>query len=154
MDELPVQRDYEAQEGAPHARERSRWFARGAVSQQRRRSEAKMKLRLALVLLSLVLTVPAAAHVGGAFWPAARVQSAVDGMRVRVGTRVVRVDADTTLCSGEGRSRLRRGVRTWTHFRCTFTTFTASGPGRDVEFRVHALTARRMVITNSRWILG
>ena len=113
-----------------------------------------MKPGVAVVLLSLVLPAPAAAHVGGAFWPSTKALVAVDGTRMRVGTRVVRVDADTTLCSGEGRSRLRRGVRTWTHFRCTFTTFTASGPGPDVEFRIHALTARRMVITNSRWILG
>jgi hypothetical protein len=98
--------------------------------------------------------VPAAAHPGGAYWPFAKVMGAVDDARVRVGTRVLRIDADTTLCSGEGRPRLRRGVRTWTHFRCTFTTFTSRGPGRDVEFRVHALDARRIAITNARWIGG
>jgi hypothetical protein len=76
----------------------------------------------------------------------------IDDVRVRVGARVVRIDAETALCSGEGRSIRRRGVRTWAHFRCTFTTFTATGPGRDVEFRLHPLDARRFQITGARWI--
>ena len=113
-----------------------------------------MRLAVVLVILSLVLPVPAAAHSGGAFWSVSKVMVTVDGARVRVGTKFVRVETDTTLCSGEGRGWLRRGVRTWMHFRCTFTTFTPNGPGRDVEFRVHALDARRMLVTNARWILG
>lgn len=104
------------------------------------------------VLLSLVLAAPAGAHTGGAYWPHVKVMREVDGARVRVGTRTVRVDAETTLCSGEGRGILRRGARTWTHFRCTFTTFTPRGVGPDVEFRVHVLDARRMAITSARWI--
>jgi hypothetical protein len=55
---------------------------------------------------------------------------AIDDVRVRVGSRVVRIDAATALCSGEGRGVMRRGLRTWLHFRCTFTTFGATGPGR------------------------
>jgi hypothetical protein len=113
-----------------------------------------VRLGVVLILLSLVLPAPVAAHLDGAFWPAAKVLVAVDGARARVGARVIRVDADTTLCSGEGRTKFRRGVRTWMHFRCTFTTFSPSGPGRDVEFRVHALDAQRMLITNTRWIFG
>ena len=76
----------------------------------------------------------------------------IDDVRVRVGSRVVRIDAATALCSGEGRGVMRRGVRTWLHFRCTFTTFGATGPGRDVEFRLHALDTRRFRITDARWI--
>ena len=80
---------------------------------------------------------------------------AVDEARVRVGTTVVRVKVETTLCSGEGRMMRRRGLRTWKHFRCTFTTFTPSGAvGRDLEFRVHALEVRRIAITDARWIVG
>jgi hypothetical protein len=113
-----------------------------------------VRLGVVLIVFPLVLAAPAAAHTGGAFWPAAKVMRAVDGSRIHVGTKVVRVDSDTTLCSGEGRVKLRRGVRTWTHFRCTFSTFTARGPGRDVEFRVHALDARRIATTSARWIAG
>lgn len=35
---------------------------------------------------------------------------------------------------------------------CTYTTFTRSGIGPDVEFRVHALGARRFVVTRARWV--
>lgn len=113
-------------------------------------------MRLGVVLITLLLTTatPAAAHTSGAFWSVAKVMRAIDDARIRIGTKVVRVDSDTALCSGEGRARLREGVRTWTHFRCTFSTFTARGPGRDVEFRLHALDARRFAITSARWIPG
>ena len=104
------------------------------------------------VLLSLLLAMPGAAHTGGAYWPLTKVMRKVDGKRIPVGTRTVRIDADTTLCSGEGRRIVRRGMRTWTHFRCTFTTFTPRGVGPDVEFRAHALDANRMAFTDARWI--
>ena len=107
-----------------------------------------------LLLLAFVLTAPAAAHERGAFWPATKAMRTIDDVRVRVGSTVVRVKVETTLCSGEGRVIRRRGLRAWKHFRCTFTAFTASGPGRDVEFRVHALDARRIAITDARWIVG
>lgn len=113
-----------------------------------------MRVGVALVLLSLLLAAPAAAHRGGAFWSVAKVMRAVDDAPVRVGTKSLRVDSETTLCSGEGPATRRRGVRMWTHFRCTYTTFTPRGPGRDVEFRVHALDARRIAITDARWIVG
>jgi hypothetical protein len=105
--------------------------------------------------LSFVLASPAAAHERGAFWPADKAMRAVDEARVRVGTTVVRVKVETTLCSGEGRMMRRRGLRTWKHFRCTFTTFTPSGAvGRDLEFRVHAMEVGRIAITDARWIVG
>jgi hypothetical protein len=113
-----------------------------------------VRFGVVLVLLSLLLAAPAASHTGGSFWPVAKVMRVVDDARMRVGTRILRVDSESTLCSGEGWATRRRGVRMWTHFRCTFTTFTPQGPGRDVEFRVHALDARRIAITNARWIVG
>jgi hypothetical protein len=113
---------------------------------------AAVRVGVVLILLSLVFSATVAAHTGGAFWTLPKVMRVVDDKRIRVGATIVRVDADTTLCSGEGRGRLRRGIRTWTHFHCTFTTFTAAGPGSDVEFRVHALDALRMTITGARWI--
>jgi hypothetical protein len=111
-----------------------------------------VRVGVVLIVLLLALATPAAAHRGGASWPVAKVMRSIDDARIRVGTKVIRVDSETTLCSGEGRARLRGGVRTWMHFRCTFSTFTARGPGRDVEFRLHALDARRFVITQARWI--
>jgi hypothetical protein len=106
-----------------------------------------------LILLVAALAAPAAdAHVGGTPWPVAKAMRAVDGARMRVGSKVIRVDAETALCSGEGRAATRRGVRTWRHFRCTFTTFTTRGPGRDVEFRLHALDSRRFQLSDARWI--
>jgi hypothetical protein len=113
-----------------------------------------VRLGVVLILLLLALAAPAAGHTGGAFWSVAQVMRAIDDARIRVGTKVVQVDRDTTLCSGEGRGKLRRGLRTWTHFRCTFSTFTALGPGRDVEFRLHALDSRRIATTSARWIAG
>jgi hypothetical protein len=115
---------------------------------------AAVRLGVVLMLLSFVLVAPAAGHERGASWPAAKTMRVVDGKRVRVGASVVRVDVETTLCSGEGRGTRRGGVRVWRHFRCTFTTFTALGPGRDVEFRVHPLDARRVAITDARWVVG
>ena len=78
----------------------------------------------------------------------------LDDKRVRIGAQVVRVDVETTLCSGEGRATRRGGVRVWRHFRCTFTTFIGLRPGRDVEFRAHPLDARRIAITDARWVAG
>jgi hypothetical protein len=111
-----------------------------------------VRVGVVLIVLLLALATPAAAHKGGASWPVAKVMRAIDDARIRVGTKVVRVDSDTTMCSGEGRARLRAGLRTWMHFRCTFSTFTARGPGRDVEFRLHALDARRFATTHARWV--
>jgi hypothetical protein len=105
---------------------------------------------VALVLGSLVLAAPAAAHDGRFFWSVAKVMRATDDVRLRVGTTFVRIDEATTLCSGQGTSRRRNGVRRWRHFLCTYTT--RRGLGRDVEFRVHVLGLRRFVITDARWI--
>jgi hypothetical protein len=79
---------------------------------------------------------------------------AIEGTRVRVLSTVVRVERETTLCSGQGRATRRQGIPTWTHFQCTFTTFRRGLPWRDLEFRVHALDARRIAITSPRWIVG
>ena len=113
-----------------------------------------VRLGVVLMVLLLVFAGPAAAHTRGGWWPVAKVMRALDGERIRVGSKRVRVDSATSLCSGERRVKRRGGVRTWTHFRCTFSTFTASGPGRDAEFRVHVLGPRRIGISGARWIAG
>ena len=113
-----------------------------------------VRLGVVLMVLLLVFAGPAAAHTRGGWWPVAKVMRALDGERIRVGSKRVRVDSATSLCSGERRVKRRGGVGTWTHFRCTFSTFTASGPGRDAEFRVHVLGPRRIGISAARWIVG
>jgi hypothetical protein len=109
-----------------------------------------LRCGVAMVLCGLALAVPAGAHNVPFHWSVTKVMRAVDDTRVRVGSSVVRIHADTTLCAGEGRSRRRGGVRQWRHFRCTHTT--RRGLGRDVDFRVHVLGVRRFLITDARWI--
>jgi hypothetical protein len=105
---------------------------------------------VALVLGTLALAASAAAHDVPFYWPVAKVMRVTDDSRVRVGRTVVRIDEETTLCSGQGPSRRGNGFRRWRHFHCTYTT--RRGLGRDVEFRVHVLGVRRFGITDARWI--
>lgn len=111
-----------------------------------------VRAAVVVALLSALAAAPATAHSRGASWTVAQAMRAVDDVRVRVGAKVVRIDSDTSLCSGEGPSIRRGKVRAWTHFRCTSTTFTSRGPGRDLEFRLHALDVRRFRITNAGWV--
>jgi hypothetical protein len=73
-------------------------------------------------------------------------------VRVRVGTRVVRIHSETTLCSGRGRPIRRQGVRMWSRFSCTYTTFTRQGIDRDLDFQVDVVSAKRFVIHDAHWI--
>jgi hypothetical protein len=107
---------------------------------------------VALILGSLALAAPAGAHDVRVFWSAAKVMRVIDEVPVRVGGTRLRIEADTTLCSGQGTSRRRSGVRRWRHFVCTYTTISRRGIGRDLEFRVHVLGVRRFVITDTRWV--
>jgi hypothetical protein len=88
----------------------------------------------------------------GVHWPMSKLMRAIDGVRIRAGSRVVRVEADTTLCSGENSPIRRKATRFWERFRCTFTTFRAGEPERDLDFRVHPLGPRRFSISGARWI--
>lgn len=113
-------------------------------------------MRLAASLLVvLALAVPSARAIAlPRYWSVAHVMRAVDGVRTRVGTRSVRIHADTTLCSGEGRRIRRHGVGMWSRFGCTFTTFTKTGPERDLDFRVYVTGRTRFVIRDAHWITG
>jgi hypothetical protein len=82
----------------------------------------------------------------------AKVMRAIDDVRVRVGARVVRIHAETTLCSGEGASIRRAGIRRWSRFACTYTTFTKQGVDRDLDFRVRVTGLKRFVITDAHWV--
>jgi hypothetical protein len=112
-------------------------------------------VRIAAALLTaLVLAAPAGAATLNRYWSVAHVMRAVDGGRVRVGTHILRIHEETTLCSGEGRRIRRKGVRMWTRFVCTFTTFTKAGIDRDLEFQVYITGRRRFVIRHAHWISG
>jgi hypothetical protein len=106
----------------------------------------------ALIAISLVLAAPAAGRALRWYWPVVKVMRVIDNARIHVGTRLVRIDSDTTLCSGEGRSIRRAGARRWTRFVCTFTTFTKGGADRDLEFRVFVTGRNRYAIRDARWI--
>jgi hypothetical protein len=94
----------------------------------------------------------AAASPGARYWPVLKVMRAIDGKPVSVAGRSVRIEADTTLCSGNGRSIRVRGIPRWRLFRCTHTTITRRGLDRDLEFDVRVLDARRIRITNPAWV--
>jgi hypothetical protein len=116
-----------------------------------------VRLVVFVVFVVLALRVVAASgdareHAPG--WSVARVMQAIDGKRVPVAGRRVRIETDSTLCGGEGASARERGVRRWSRFDCTFTTFGARGIERDLEFRVRVVDARRLSITGVRWVVG
>jgi hypothetical protein len=110
-------------------------------------------VRLGVVLaLSVLLALPAGAQASTPYWSVGKVLRRLDGDRIRVGTRRVRLDSETTLCSGEGPSIRRRGVRMWRRFACTYTTFTRGGVDRDIDFQVQVRTATRYVVTDAHWV--
>jgi hypothetical protein len=107
------------------------------------------------ILLSALLLAagaPAAVPASTAYWPLAKAMRMLDGTRVRVGSRVVRIRSETTLCAGEGASIRRRGVRRWSRFTCTYTTFTRQGLDRDLDFRIRVTGARRFTIVDAHWV--
>lgn len=103
-------------------------------------------------IVFLVLAAPAGGRALTAYWPMTKLMRSIDEVRVRVGTRVVRIHSETTLCSGRGRPIRRRGVRMWSRFLCTYTTFTRQGIDRDLEFQVVVVSATRFVIRDAHWI--
>ena len=107
-----------------------------------------------MILLALVLAVAATESASAArwYWPLAKAMRMIDGTRVRVAGRVVRIRSETTLCAGEGASIRRSGVRRWSVFACTFTTFTRQGLDRDLDFRIRVTGVRRFTIVDAHWV--
>jgi hypothetical protein len=103
-------------------------------------------------IVVLVLAAPAGGRALTAYWPMTKLMRSIDDVRVRVGTRVVRIHSETTLCSGGGRPIQRLGVRMWSRFSCTYTTFTRRGIDRDLDFEVHVVSAKRFAIRDAHWI--
>ena len=111
-----------------------------------------MRLGVVLVVVVLAVAAPAGARALRWYWSISKVMRLIDDVRVRVGTRVVRIHRETTLCSGEGLSPRRAGIRRWSRFACTYTTFTKQGVDRDLDFRVRVTGMRRFVITDAHWV--
>ena len=107
------------------------------------------KAAAAVALVVLLGTQAAAAAPG---WPLTRVMRALDGRAVSVAGRTVRIEADSTLCGGEGRSVRVRGVRRWVRFACTYTSFGRRGIERDLEFRVTVVDGRRLRVGSAAWV--
>jgi hypothetical protein len=104
-----------------------------------------------MVLVAGLAPHTAAAHPGAPVWTLAKVMRKIQGARIQIGGRLLRVRAEATLCSGDGRAARWGGIGHWRHFTCTWTTFDGRGRvDRDVTFRVHTLTRVRMLITNVR----
>jgi len=113
-----------------------------------------MRLAAALLVVLVLAVSSARATTLPRYWSVAHLMRAVGGVRIRVGTRSVRIHADTTLCSGEGRRIHRYGVGMWSRFVCTFTLFTKTTPDRDLEFHAFVTDRTRFVIRDAHWIRG
>jgi hypothetical protein len=116
-----------------------------------------VRMRAGVVLATVVVVVLAIASVAAAavpYWSVTKVLRRIDGARIHVGSLTVRIDRDTALCAGQGRSIRRDGIRRWRRFACTYTTFKNSGVDRDVDFRVRVLGRTRYAIYDAHWVQG
>jgi hypothetical protein len=114
-------------------------------------------MRRGFVLVPLCLLLAAAPSAGAAaerYWSSAKLLHKLDRARVVVGGRTVRIRSATTLCAGRGTSIRRRGVRLWSRFVCTYTTFTKGGVDRDLDFRVRIRSATRFTLWDVHWVRG
>ena len=115
--------------------------------------------RRSFLLIAAVTALAATAPAGVAApsvqwrWSLAKVMRSIDNARIHVGSRVVRVDSATTLCSGIGRGVRSGGVRRWAAFRCTYSAFVAGGI-YDCVFRVEVRGRAKYAIVNARWLAG
>jgi hypothetical protein len=111
-----------------------------------------MRLGVGIVVSLLALAVPATAQARVAYWSVAKVMRMIDNTRIAVKGHIVRIETESTLCSGEGRSIRSHGIRMWNRFECTYTTFTKRGVDRDLDFGLRATGARRFVIFDAHWV--
>src|SRR5436190_15188849 len=112
-------------------------------------------MRAGVVLVAvLLLAASTAGAAAGPYWSVGKVLRRLDGAKIQVGSRKVRVESETTLCAGYGASIRRGRVRVWLHFICTYTTFTKALVDKDLEFRLHVRSATRFSISDAHWIVG
>jgi hypothetical protein len=100
----------------------------------------------------LLLALPSPARVPPTYWTVDRMMRELDTTRVELKARAIRVETESTLCSGEGAPIRRGGTRMWRRFACTFTSFDRQGVDRDLEFRVRITGATRFVVRDAHWI--
>jgi hypothetical protein len=113
-----------------------------------------MRVAAALITALVVLAAPTAARAGVPYWSLAKLLHRIDGARIHVGSRTVRIVTESTLCAGRGPSIRRNGIRRWRRFICTYTTFTKAGIDRDLDFRVRVLGVKRYRIYEAHWVSG
>jgi hypothetical protein len=103
-------------------------------------------------VVTAVSTASTASAETSSFWPLAKTMRRLDGMRIRVGEHVVRLERDTLLCSGVGRAIRRDGVRRWNRFDCTYSAFIGAR-SYDCEFQA-VVVGQRLSLRRPRWIEG
>jgi hypothetical protein len=86
----------------------------------------------------------------GPAWPYAKLITHLEGKRLVVGRRTVRLDRGLLICSGRGAVAVRGGTRRWRRFICTQTTF-ANGVDRDISFDVAVTSSDRLVTRAERY---
>lgn len=117
-------------------------------------------MRVGVVLIGALLAAapaavaPAATSGTASYWSVAKLLRRLDGARIHVGARTVRVHRETTLCAGRGTSIRRDGMRRWRRFMCTYTTFTSAGLDRDLDFRVVVRSRTRYSVYDAHWVLA
>jgi hypothetical protein len=85
-----------------------------------------------------------------ALWSLKKLMRTLGGSRIRVEGRVVRLDAGTLTCSGEGGGRARAGRHVWTDFSCIQPTFPPGQlVGPDAIFRVRVLGPAKFLIRDA-----
>jgi hypothetical protein len=110
-------------------------------------------VRAGVVLAVLLLAAaPSTSRAAAVYWSADKVLRMIDGKTLQLGSRKVRLRADTTLCAGQGDSIRRGGSKMWRRFACTYTTFTKSGVDRDLEFDLRVRGATRYSISGAHWV--
>ena len=111
-----------------------------------------MRVAAALLVALVVAATPAVAQTPARYWSLTKLLRRIDGARIHIGARTVRVVSASTLCTGRGPSIRRDGVRRWQRFICTYTTFTKAGVDRDLDFRVRVLGVKRYRIYDAHWV--
>jgi hypothetical protein len=86
-------------------------------------------------------------------WTRGRLLRRLEGRRIRIGDRRVRLRGDTLACGGVGRAESGRGgARAWRRFRCVQPTFppgTVAGP--DAIFFVEPSGRKAFAVVGGRF---
>jgi hypothetical protein len=110
-------------------------------------------VRAGVVLAVLLLAAaPSTSRAAVPYWSVDKVLRMIDGKTLQIGSRKVRLRAETTLCAGQGASIRPGRRRMWRRFVCTYTTFTKSGVDRDLDFELRVRGATRYSIAGAHWV--